>query len=109
MNACADEARRTSRALPRLSVFIEPVGPNEIDLVGDRDQLERAFVRLSLDQRAVVVLHHYLGLPVSEVASTLGIRAGTAHSRLDRAMERLRRALRADDPRDRRTAKEVTG
>ena len=32
----------------------------------DRDQLERGFRRLSIDHRAVVVLHHYLDLPLDD-------------------------------------------
>lgn len=96
VNACADEARRMGRASPRLFAHVTQIERNDIDSIDDRDQLERAFKRLSVDQRAVVVLHHYLGMPVSEVATTLGIRKGTAHSRLDRAMGRLRLALRAD-------------
>ena len=40
--------------------------------VADRDELERAFRRLPIDQRAVFVLHHYLGLPLVEIAEMLG-------------------------------------
>ena len=64
--------------------------------LADRDQLERGFRRLKPDQRAVVVLHFYLGLPVPEIAETLGIPAGTVKSRLHYATETLRAALEAD-------------
>ena len=64
--------------------------------VADRDELERAFARLSLDHRAVFVMHHYLGLPLVEVAETLGIPAGTARSRLHNATRALRLAIEAD-------------
>ena len=43
-----------------------------------------------------MVLHFYLGLPVPEVAETLGIPLGTAKSRLHYAIEALRAALEAD-------------
>jgi RNA polymerase sigma-70 factor (ECF subfamily) len=46
--------------------------------------------------RAVIVLHHYLDLPLPDVATTLGIPIGTAKSRLHRAMGLLRAALDAD-------------
>ncbi len=49
-----------------------------------------------MEQRAVVVLHHYLDLPLEKVAEVLGIPTGTAHSRLHRAMSALRAALEAD-------------
>ena len=46
--------------------------------------------------RAVIVLHHYLDLPLPTVADTLGIPLGTAKSRLHRAVGLLRAALDAD-------------
>ena len=64
--------------------------------VVDRDQLERGFRRLSIDHRAVVVMHHYLDMPVDRVADTLGIPVGTVNSRLHYAMRGLRAALDAD-------------
>ena len=62
----------------------------------DRDQLDRAFKRLSIDHRMVVVLHHYLDLPLDRVAEALGIPVGTAASRLHYALKGLRAALDAD-------------
>jgi RNA polymerase sigma-70 factor (ECF subfamily) len=59
----------------------------------DRDELERAFRKLPLDQRAVFVLHHHVGLPLVEVAETLGIPDGTARSRLHYATRALRVAF----------------
>ena len=44
----------------------------------------------------MIALHHYLGLPLPEVAATLGIPLGTAKSRLHRALRVLRAALEAD-------------
>ena len=44
----------------------------------------------------VFVLHHYLGLPLVEVAELLEIPAGTARSRLHYATAGLREALVAD-------------
>jgi RNA polymerase sigma-70 factor (ECF subfamily) len=44
----------------------------------------------------VVVLHHYLDLPLDEVADVLGIPVGTVRSRLHHAMRGLRAALEAD-------------
>jgi RNA polymerase sigma-70 factor (ECF subfamily) len=65
--------------------------------VADRDQLERAFRRLSTEQRAVLVLYYYVGMPIPQIAETLGIPKGTAHSRLFRALEALRAAIAADE------------
>jgi RNA polymerase sigma-70 factor (ECF subfamily) len=62
----------------------------------DRDQLERGFRRLNVDQRAVLVMNHYLGMSGPEIADTLGIPVGTVHSRLHHALMAMRAALEAD-------------
>lgn len=98
LRACYDEARR-QRAFMSSVAFVT-VEPGEADgsaRFADRDQLERAFRRLPIDQRAVIVLHHYQGLPLTEVADALGIPAGTARSRLHYALRTLRGAVEADD------------
>ena len=60
---------------------------------GERDRMERQLRRLPLDQRAVLVLHFYVGLPLTEAAAILDIPTGTAKSRLHRGLEALRSAL----------------
>jgi RNA polymerase sigma-70 factor (ECF subfamily) len=47
--------------------------------------VDAAMHRLPVDHRAVLVLHHGLGLPLDEVARELGIPVGTVKSRLSRA------------------------
>lgn len=98
VRACASEGGRASRWLPNLRLLPahEPEVADGAGLVVDRDQLERGFRRLSIDHRAVVVLHHYLDLPLDEVAETLGVPVGTVRSRLLHAMRGLRAALEAD-------------
>ena len=98
VRACYTEARRTRHWTPNLHLLPadEPAAGEGLSSVVDRDQLERGFRRLSIDHRAVVVLHHYLDLPLPEVADVLGIPPGTARSRLHHAMRGLRAALEAD-------------
>jgi RNA polymerase sigma-70 factor (ECF subfamily) len=98
VRACYVEGRRTRRWAPnvRLLPADEPEAAEGISSVVDRDQLERGFRRLSIEHRAVVVLHHYLDLPLDAVAETLGIPIGTVRSRLHHAMRGLRAALEAD-------------
>ena len=43
---------------------------------------------IRLEQRAILVLRHYLGLEPAEIAETLGIKEGTARSRLHYATAR---------------------
>jgi RNA polymerase sigma-70 factor (ECF subfamily) len=96
---CYAEARRRSRWSAQ--VHIVPIGgaydPGGVLAVDDRDQLERALRRLTLEQRAVLVFHHYLELSLSEVADRLGIPVGTVKSRLHYATTALRASLEADD------------
>ena len=97
-NECYAEARRRNRwsANIRLLPMGEPREAEGILTVNDRDQLERAFRRLTLEQRAVLVFHHYLGLPLPEVADRLGIPRGTAKSRLHHATAALKASVDAD-------------
>jgi RNA polymerase sigma-70 factor (ECF subfamily) len=98
VRACYAEGRRTRKWAPNLHI-LSADGSSEtegLSSVVDRDQLERGFRRLSIDHRAVVVLHHYLDLPLDEVADSLGVPVGTVRSRLHYAMRGLRSALEAD-------------
>jgi len=98
VRACYAEARKERRWAPNLRLIPvdEPLADEDLGSVVDRDQLERGFRRLSIDHRTVVVLHHYLDLPLERVADIVGIPTGTAHSRLHHAMRALRAALEAD-------------
>jgi RNA polymerase sigma-70 factor, ECF subfamily len=97
VRACYDEARRQRafRATVRL-LPIEPEIPDSTGWLADRDQLEHAFRRLAVEQRAVVVLHFYLGLNLKEAAEVPAIPEGTARSRLHYALRTLRGAIEAD-------------
>ena len=97
-NECYAEARRRTRWSTDLRILVTE-GPAEAEgilTVNDRDQLERAFRRLTLEQRAVLVFHHYLDLTIADVAERLGIPVGTAKSRLHAATAALRASLEAD-------------
>jgi RNA polymerase sigma-70 factor, ECF subfamily len=96
INACYAEGPRNRRWASTVRLLGTDVvsSADDIQTISDRDELERAFRRLPLDQRAVV-LHHYVGLPLVAVAETLGIPDGTARSRLHYATRALRAAFDA--------------
>jgi RNA polymerase sigma-70 factor (ECF subfamily) len=98
VRACYAEGRKTRRWAPNLRVLPvdEPMATDDLSAVVDRDQLERAFRRLSLNHRSVVVLHHYLDLPLDRVADVLGVPIGTVASRLHYAMRALREVIQPD-------------
>jgi RNA polymerase sigma-70 factor (ECF subfamily) len=98
LHACYAEGRTSSVWAPNLRLLPvdEPAGADGFGVVFDRDQLERGFRQLSIDHRAVVVLHHYADLPLDQIAEILGVPVGTVRSRLFHAMRGLRAALEAD-------------
>jgi RNA polymerase sigma-70 factor, ECF subfamily len=89
--------RRRVREIPADSLDLH----GGVDLAGSverRRSIERAFDRLSADERSILVLHHLDGLPLAEIASSLGIAVGTAKSRMFTARRALQRALAREDP-----------
>jgi RNA polymerase sigma-70 factor (ECF subfamily) len=98
VHACYAEARRKRawNANIRVLPIDGPAGPDELASMIDRDEVERGFRRLSPEQRAILVLHHYLGLSLNEIGKVLDIPAGTARSRLHYAHRAMRALLEAD-------------
>ena len=102
VNACYREARR-GRRRQSIEVHVDPLAmpeaPGAIDGdfdLADRDQLERGFRRLDVDQRTVLVMHYYIGFSLDEAAEVLGVPPGTVRSRLHRAINAMRAGLEAD-------------
>lgn len=96
---CLAESRRSRRTGVR-EVRIDEMTPARSDAFADadlRDQLDRALGELSPEHRAVVVLHHYSGLPLGEIAEILGVPYGTVGSRLHHATRALRASIAAGD------------
>ena len=99
VHACYREGERYRGAIAEPIGDWDLVGPDDASRsVGDRDQLERGFRRLSLEHRAVLVTHYFLDLSIEDTADALDISVGTAKSRLNRALDKLRLALHADAP-----------
>ena len=96
-HAAIDEARRRRRRVieVELSPLDAPIS-DPIHGLFDKDELLRAFGRLPVDQRAVIVLHYYLDLPLADAAAVLGVPVGTVKSRLNRAVSGMRAAVDAD-------------
>jgi RNA polymerase sigma-70 factor, ECF subfamily len=100
LNACRAQLRRRGRARVREIRIPEgddgEMATNErplADRTAEADVFDRAFARLSVDDRAVLVLHHLHERPISEIAAVLGAPAGTIKSRLHRARAALESAL----------------
>jgi len=99
INVCISQATRERRRTANLRALPAddgPAAPDDLLTIADRDLLDRGFRRLPPEQRAILVLHHFLGYAPSEIAETLGIPPGTARSRLHHAHRAMRAALEAD-------------
>ena len=92
VNACLDIARRRRRrpVEVQLAPIHAPAIADSSKAVADREEVDAVLRRLDADGRAVVVLHYYLGMPLSVVATTLGVPLGTVKSRLHRALGEMR-------------------
>jgi RNA polymerase sigma-70 factor, ECF subfamily len=101
VRASTAEARRGKRAASTLRLLPDDAdrspAPDEFGAVADRDRIDRGFRKLNADQRAVLVLHHYLGMTPVDMADVLGIPVGTVGSRLHYATRALRAAIEADE------------
>ena len=95
VNACKDQVRRLRRRpfeVPMLAID-QPSVEDHLARLVDRDELERAFLKLSVEQRAALVLTHYVGLGAAEVGGILGIPVGTVYSRLHYGASAMREAI----------------
>ncbi len=99
VHSCIDIMRR--RRHRAIEVELTPIdGPAGVDFtsaVADRDLVDEALRHLDPEWRAVVVMHYFLGMPLPEVASMLGVPLGTAKSRLHRSLLAMRIAVGADE------------
>lgn len=95
-NGCRDRLRRSVRrpsvALDAVAEAPEPDPPVDVRLVERqrREAVRRALSRLSAEQREVLVLARYHGLPYAEIARALAISEGAVKTRIFRAMETLK-------------------
>ena len=68
-------------------------GPTPDSLTEWERELDDSLRRLPYEQRAVVVLRYFVGLPEAAIAAALECRPGTVKSRHSRALRALRKEL----------------
>ena len=98
VNACIDQTRRRRRRPieVQLTVIHAPAISDTSGALADRDQVDEVLQSLDERGRAIVVLHYFLGMPLTEVAASLGVPLGTVKSRLHRALGAMRVAIAAE-------------
>jgi RNA polymerase sigma-70 factor (ECF subfamily) len=100
----ASKQIRASRSRPRL-IAVEIQGAVDASgsrrdiasAVVERDRMDRAFARLTADQRICLAFRYSIDLSVPQIATALGIPDGTVKSRIHAGVERLRATLAEDD------------
>jgi RNA polymerase sigma-70 factor (ECF subfamily) len=98
-NACLDLVRRRKRRVIEVELSPIDIDHSTRDVAGmlaDRQLLDEALAGLSPAHRAVVALHYLLGMPLTDVAASLGIPLGTAKSRLHYALGAMRTTVTAE-------------
>ncbi len=110
LNLCRDRARRKKRVrfqsmdTPRTDSEGE-VEPMEFPDLGKlpeetiageelQKRVRQAVQNLSEDHKAVIVMHHFQGMEVNDIARILDVPTGTVKSRLARGRDQLHRKLR---------------
>ncbi len=98
VHACLDQARRRRRRPIEVEITTlhAPVASDPAGELADRELVDGVLRRLDESSRSIVVLHYYLGLPLTEVAAALGIPVGTVKSRLHRALGAMRTEIEPD-------------
>lgn len=100
VNECRMQIRRNGRSqeVTLDATRLDPPGGDAraaatLTRVEALDVLERAFEQLDPEDRAMVVLHHFEGRPLAEIAESLHMPMGTVKWRLHEARQVLQRAL----------------
>lgn len=98
LNVAIDESRRPWRRESATEKLPDIPDLDRRTGIEDRDSLVAALQTLPSQQRATVLLRHWLGLSTAEAAAELGISEGTVKSHLSRGLATLRGRLEAVEP-----------
>jgi RNA polymerase sigma-70 factor (ECF subfamily) len=98
-------SRATERSHVEYTADLVPVPPGESahGFLARRRAI-RALDELPQEQRAVLVMHHVMGMSVREIAEELAVAFETVRSRLRLGMARLRGAMDGDDEQEARSS-----
>lgn len=94
---CALDSLRAERRTEPLPQSLAAGSGSDPELSADVRELFEVLGGLDPDQRTVVALRLVLGYTPRESADILGVKVGTIHSRLSRALQQVRMALGVQD------------
>jgi len=94
VNHCISRRRHLrSRGWPPIELFEGAGSPGDPDDAAEIMDIDRAYRRLSLRQRAAVTLNYRHGYSVEECAGLMGCRPGTVRRHVARGLATLRKEL----------------
>ena len=97
VNHCISRRRHLrSRGWPPLALIEEAASRRDPGAAADFVDIDRAYRRLSLRQRAAITLNYRQGYSVEECAVFMGCRPGTVRTHLARGLATLRKELGDD-------------
>jgi RNA polymerase sigma-70 factor (ECF subfamily) len=98
VNSCLDAARRKRRRPVEVHVAELPHSSRDdrLESLGERELVASVLRQLDERERSIVVMHYYLGMPLTDVAAALGVPPGTVKSRLNRALGEMRAGFASD-------------
>ncbi len=97
VNTCRNRLRSRRWQATDISAEVALATADHAPRSDDRQVIGSAIAALSPDHQVVVALRFYRDLTVGEIATRLGIPAGTVQSRLHYALKRLRHAIETAD------------
>lgn len=89
--------RRRRATIAPLQAIDRGTAPDDFAEADTRDAVDRALARLSLQQRAALVLTELLQFSSEEAGQALGIKASTVRALASQGREAMRKALRSGD------------
>lgn len=94
VNECLNTLKRRKTTVPLDDLPLRVTAASSDRTVEAADRVGQALMELTPDDRAVVVLRHFVSFSYQEIADVLEVPVKTVKSRLFTARERLRDALR---------------
>jgi RNA polymerase sigma-70 factor (ECF subfamily) len=94
VNHCISRRRHLrSRGWPPVGLIEDAVSRGDPGMAADHMDMDRAYRRLSLMQRAAITLNYRHGYSVEECAAFMGCRPGTVRAHVARGLATLRKEL----------------
>lgn len=93
IHTCIDMKRKTAKTVYLRPEFLEGAALQPAESLADKLDLQEQLAKLEEEFRVVLILRYYGDYKVEEIASHLGIPAGTVKSRIYYGLKKLRKGM----------------